>query len=83
MKKLDETGSVLILALMLILLLTLTGLWSTQTSTVNTRISANENLYNVAFYAADVDQRSPPGFSKIPSGREAFAPYRGAEQRHS
>jgi hypothetical protein len=53
MKELNETGSVLILALMLILLLTLTGLWSTQTSTVNTRISANENLYNVAFYAAD------------------------------
>jgi hypothetical protein len=53
MKKLNENGSVLILALMLILLLTLTGLWSTRTSTVNTRISANENLYNVAFYEAD------------------------------
>ena len=53
MKQLDETGSVLILALMLILHLTLTGLWSTQTSTVNTRISANQNLYNVDFYAAD------------------------------
>jgi hypothetical protein len=52
-KERSNDGSVLVLALMLILLLTLTGLWSTQTNTVNTRISSNENLYNVAFYEAD------------------------------
>jgi hypothetical protein len=61
MKKLNENGSVLILALMLILLLTLTGLWSTQTSTINTRISANENLYNVAFYEADGGSEAAAG----------------------
>jgi len=49
----SEHGSALILALLMITLLALVGLWSTQTSVVETRISGNEKLHKIAFHKAN------------------------------
>jgi hypothetical protein len=49
----NEKGSVLLLALLIITLLVLIGVWSTNTSTTETAISGNEKLSKVAFYNAD------------------------------
>ena len=49
----DEKGTSLVVALMILLILTLIGIGALQTSTYETNIAGNERLYNKAFYAAD------------------------------
>jgi hypothetical protein len=49
----DETGSVLIVALMIVVLLTIIGISASTTSTIDIQIAGNEKLYKIAFYAAD------------------------------
>jgi hypothetical protein len=49
----NEQGSVLLLALLIITLLVLIGVWSTNTSTTETTIAGNQKLSKIAFYNAD------------------------------
>lgn len=49
----SEDGSALVISLLLITLLALVGVWSTQTSVMETRISGNEKLHKVAFNHAN------------------------------
>jgi hypothetical protein len=49
----NEDGSVLIMALMMLVLLTLIGLSATTTSQIETRISGNERVYMENLYAAE------------------------------
>ncbi len=48
-----EKGSALILAMLMIGLLAVIGIYATQTTTVETRIARNERLYKTAFHQAD------------------------------
>jgi len=48
-----ENGSIILLALIMLALLTVIGLSSSQTSIMESRIATNEQLYNIAFYKAD------------------------------
>jgi len=48
-----ETGSIILLALIMLALLTVIGLSSSHTSIMESRIATNEQLYNIAFYKAD------------------------------
>jgi hypothetical protein len=49
----NEEGSVLILALIMLVLLTLIGISATTTSTIETRIAGNERLYKRNLYSAE------------------------------
>jgi hypothetical protein len=49
----DDRGSVLILSLLVITLLGLVSVWSTQNSTTETTVSGNDKLTKISFYAAD------------------------------
>jgi hypothetical protein len=49
----NESGSVLILAILMLFAVTMLGFFSTTTSTIETKISANNALYKKAFYAAE------------------------------
>ncbi len=49
----NEEGSVLILALIMLVLLTLLGISATTTSMIETRIAGNERVYKRNFYAAE------------------------------
>lgn len=49
----NEKGSALILTLLMIVLLSVIGLYATQTSTMETRISRNEKLHVMAFNEAE------------------------------
>jgi PilX N-terminal len=49
----DEKGSALIIALVLLVVLTLAGVISTQTSTVEIKIAGNDKQYKATFYEAD------------------------------
>jgi type IV pilus assembly protein PilX len=57
MKKKDtlkgENGSVLVVALMMLVLLTLLGISATTTSTIEMRVAGNERVYKDNFYAAE------------------------------
>ena len=48
-----ENGSIILLALIMLALLTVIGLSSSHTSIMESRIATNEQLYNIAFYKAD------------------------------
>jgi hypothetical protein len=49
----DQSGVVLVVALVMLLVLTVIGISAVSTSTFETSIAGNERLYNQAFYAAD------------------------------
>jgi type IV pilus assembly protein PilX len=49
----DEGGSVLIIALIMLVLLTLLGISATSTSNIEMQIASNERNYKRAFYAAN------------------------------
>lgn len=49
----NESGSVLLLAILMLFAVTMLGFFSTTTSTIETRISSNNALYKKAFYAAE------------------------------
>ena len=49
----NEDGTVLVLALIMLVLLTLIGISATTTSMIETRISGNERVYKQNFYAAE------------------------------
>jgi len=49
----NEEGSVLILALIMLVLLTMIGISATTTSMIETRIAGNERVYKRNFYAAE------------------------------
>jgi len=49
----NESGSVLIIALLILVLLTIIGISASTTSTIDIQIAGNEKLYKIAFYAAD------------------------------
>jgi Tfp pilus assembly protein PilX len=49
----NQRGSVLIVALLMLVVLTLLGISSTTTSTVELQISGNDKLYKRSFFAAD------------------------------
>ncbi len=48
-----ENGSIILVALIVLALLTIIGLSSSQTSIMESRIATNELLHNIAFYKAD------------------------------
>lgn len=48
-----ETGSVMVVALLMLALLTIVGIAASNTSTTEVQISANEQLNRIVFYAAD------------------------------
>jgi Tfp pilus assembly protein PilX len=49
----NEDGTVLVLALIMLVLLTLIGISATTTSMIETRIAGNERVYKQNFYAAE------------------------------
>ena len=49
----DERGFAIIVALIMLAIITVIGIAATRTSETETRIAANERLYNTAFYAAE------------------------------
>ena len=49
----NESGSTLILALMVLAVVTILGLFSINTSTTELAIARNDRLYTIAFYAAE------------------------------
>jgi Tfp pilus assembly protein PilX len=49
----NERGSALIMALVMVMLLALAGIWSSRTSTVETTIGANEKIHKIAFFEAE------------------------------
>ncbi|MBW2000623.1 MAG: hypothetical protein JRJ29_22020 [Deltaproteobacteria bacterium] len=49
----DREGSVLIIALFMLVFLTLIGIAATTTTQIETQIAGNEKLHKVAFYAAE------------------------------
>lgn len=48
-----EQGYVLVTALVMLLLLTVLGIWATKTSIFELQIASNERVYNQTFYHAD------------------------------
>ena len=53
LKNHKEQGSVTVIALMILVVLTLLGIMATRTSTIDIRIAANEISYKQNFYAAE------------------------------
>lgn len=51
--KKDEQGSVLIVALLILVLLTVIGISATTTTNIETQISGNDKFHKIAFYNAD------------------------------
>jgi Tfp pilus assembly protein PilX len=49
----DEDGSVLVVALIMLVLLTILGISASTTSTLEIQIAGNEKFHMMAFYAAD------------------------------
>jgi Tfp pilus assembly protein PilX len=49
----NEDGSVLVIAMLILVLLTLIGIAATNTSIIEMQIAGNEKLHKMAFYAAD------------------------------
>ena len=49
----NEDGSVLVVALIMLVLLTIIGISASTTSTIEVRIAGNEKFHKMAFYAAD------------------------------
>jgi hypothetical protein len=49
----NDNGSVLIVSLLLLVLLTIIGAAATRTAQIELRLSGNEKHYNMAFYAAE------------------------------
>lgn len=49
----NNDGSTIVLALLLLSVLTVVGISSINTSSIETKIAANDNLYKIAFYSAD------------------------------
>lgn len=49
----QEEGSILVVALLIMVLLTLMGVWGTMTTETEIRMARNESFYKVAFFNAD------------------------------
>ncbi|MCA1795019.1 MAG: pilus assembly PilX N-terminal domain-containing protein [Desulfobacteraceae bacterium] len=49
----NETGSAMVLALIVLAALTIIGIFSINTSTIETQIDTNDRLHKMAFYEAD------------------------------
>ena len=51
-----EEGSIMVVALLILVLLTIIGLAATNTSKIELNISGNEKLHKMAFYAAEASR---------------------------
>jgi len=81
MKKLhDERGSTLLLAMLVISLLAVAGILSSQTSTMETRISKNDRLYKLAFYEAEGGAEAATELLEQNIEERGFCPGLGANQ---
>ena len=49
----NERGSVLIIAVLMLVLLTIIGISATNTTTTDLQIAGNEKTHRIAFYAAE------------------------------
>ena len=76
----NEQGSVLIVSLLTLALLTLIGVAATTTTTSDMRVAGNEKSYKLAFYAAEAARgyvaASPPlyGPNNITIGGKLYLP---------
>ena len=59
----NQQGSIIVIAVFILVLLTIIGISATNTSTTEVQISTNAMLYNLAFYTAE---------SGIATGRAAL-----------
>jgi hypothetical protein len=57
----NEEGTVLVVALMILVIVTLIGISSTTTSQIETLVSGNQRLHKIAFYAAEAARAIVPG----------------------
>ena len=49
----NEKGSLIVLSMVMLVLLTLIGIWATNVSKLDIEIAANEKIYNEAFHDSD------------------------------
>jgi len=49
----NEEGSVIVMALIILVVLTIVGISATNTSTIELQIASNDHFYKIAFYNAD------------------------------
>jgi Tfp pilus assembly protein PilX len=56
----DEQGSVMIIALLVLIILTLVGIGANRTTSTDIQIAANEKFHKVAFYNADAGVYATP-----------------------
>jgi hypothetical protein len=61
----NEDGSVMIVALILLVLLTVLGIAAIQTSSTEVQIAANDNSYLLAFYSAEAARGFVEGTSAL------------------
>ena len=79
MSRLTEKGSALVVSVLVLLVLTVIGIYAVTTSTMETKISGFERTYKVAFYTADsglpvgvevtkyIIHHVPSGIDELPS----------------
>jgi len=68
----NQDGSMILIAMMLIVMLTIMGITSTTTSVVENRVAVNEQLHKMAFYNADLGIYSTAGIISAAIDREKF-----------
>ena len=72
----NEDGSVLILALIMLVLLTLIGISATTTSTIENKIAGNERVYKQNLYAAEAaTMHCAQDMEGVPDPKTAPPPY--------
>ncbi len=49
----NEDGSIIVISLVVLVLLTMLGIWANNTSTIELQIAGNEKAQKIVFYAAD------------------------------
>ena len=62
----NETGSVMVAAIMILVLLTIVGMAAMNTSTTESHLATNTLLYERAFYAAEAGFEHAKGVLKVP-----------------
>jgi hypothetical protein len=67
----NEDGSVVVIAMVVLVLITMLGIWSSNTSTIEVQIAANEKDQKLVFYAADAG---------IEAGRAALSVLKGDDK---
>ncbi|MBT7696183.1 MAG: hypothetical protein HN737_02105 [Desulfobacterales bacterium] len=67
----NEDGSVIIISMIVLVLITMLGIWSSNTSTIEVQIAANEKDQKLVFYAAEAG---------IEAGRAALSELKGDDK---